>query len=373
MQRYDSVVVGAGPAGSAAAYRLTSAGASVLLVDKARFPRDKPCGGGVTLRAARELPFSIDPVVEDVVHRFRLRRGYGVHFERTSEAPLCLMTQRRRLDDFLARKAADAGAEFRDGVRAELRDGVVNVGGERVEADAIVGADGVNGVTARALGRDHGVGVALEGNLPFSRLDEAAYRGRLVLELGVVPGGYGWVFPKGDHVNFGVGGWEEEGPKLREHLRRLCEAHRVDADELTDVRGYRLPFRRPRSPLSRGNVLLTGDAAGLIDPLSGDGMYEAFVSARLAADAILAGDLGAYPARVERELGSLHAASWTAKHALDRFPRLAFALARAPLAWPVIARIVRGELRDPAAARGLARVPLKALDRLGRIAHPAPS
>ena len=75
-----------------------------------------------------------------------------------------------------------------------------------------------------ALRRWHpGVGVALEGNMPYSRMDRSVYDGRLALELGVVPGGYGWVFPKGDHANFGVGGWEAEGPRLRDHLRRLCE------------------------------------------------------------------------------------------------------------------------------------------------------
>ena len=99
--RFDAIVVGAGPAGSTTAYRLARAGASVLLVDKARFPRDKPCGGGLTLRAARLLPFSVDPVVEDVVDRFQLRLRYGTSFERASEEPLCLMTQRSRLDEFL--------------------------------------------------------------------------------------------------------------------------------------------------------------------------------------------------------------------------------------------------------------------------------
>src|SRR6266849_6230886 len=118
MQRFDALVVGAGPAGSTAAYRLATEGASVLLVDKARFPRDKPCGGGLTTRAVRLLPFS----VEDVVHSFELRLGYAKSFERTSDEPLCLMTQRRRLDEFLAHKAEEAGATFRDGVRVELGD-----------------------------------------------------------------------------------------------------------------------------------------------------------------------------------------------------------------------------------------------------------
>jgi flavin-dependent dehydrogenase len=156
MRTFDALIVGAGPAGSTTAYRLAASGASVLLVDKARFPRDKPCGGGLTLRAARLLPFSVDPVVEDVVDRFQLRLGYRSSFERVSDGPLCLMTQRRRLDDFLARKAEEAGAEFRHGVPVAFGGGGVIVGAERIRARVIVGADGVNGATARAfgLGRD---------------------------------------------------------------------------------------------------------------------------------------------------------------------------------------------------------------------------
>src|SRR5205814_3836551 len=143
------------------------------------------------------------------------------------------------------------------------------VDGERLGARVIVGADGVNGLTARTFGlaRDHGHGVALEGNAPL----DTRYRGRLVLELGVVPGGYAWVFPKGDHANFGIGGWESEGPRLREALARLCEVHGARADDLVDVRGYRLPLRAPDSRLARGRALVVGDAAGLIDPVSGDG------------------------------------------------------------------------------------------------------
>ncbi len=369
MRTFDALVVGAGPAGSLTAYRLATAGASVLLLDKARFPRDKPCGGGLTFRAVRELPFSVEPVVEDVVDRFELRLRYGRSFERSSGSPLCLMTQRSRLDEFLARRASEAGAEFRDGVDVAFDEGDVLVDGERVGAGVLVGADGANGKTARtfSLGRGHGHGVALEGNAPLAD----RYRGKLVLELGVVPGGYGWVFPKGDHVNVGVGGWQSQGPRLREHLRRLCEVHGVDADALTAVRGFRLPYRRDSAAIARDNVVLVGDAAGLVDPLTGDGMYEAFVSARLAVNAILSDDLTSYEPNLAAELGGMHAASWSAKYALDRFPRLTFGLARAPFAWGVIARIVRGDLQDPTKANGFGRAPLKAVDRLGGVARRA--
>src|SRR5712691_950816 len=113
MNGYDVAIVGGGPAGSIAAYRLACAGANVLVVDRATFPRDKPCGGGVTGRAARLLPFSIDPVVEDVVDRLECRLHYGPRFERAAHAPLALMTQRKRLDHFLLEQAAAAGADVR--------------------------------------------------------------------------------------------------------------------------------------------------------------------------------------------------------------------------------------------------------------------
>src|SRR4051794_34546615 len=281
VERFDAIVVGAGPAGSTAAYRLASAGARTLLLDRARFPRDKPCGGGLTVRAVRALPFPVEPVVEHVVDRLELCVAGGPSVERRGRGPLVLMTQRRRLDAYLAERAVVAGADFRDGSKVtalELADdGVeIEVGGARFRGAVLVGADGANGVVARALGVDGGYtrGVALEGNAPF----DPRFRGRAVVELGTVAGGYGWVFPKGDHVNVGVGGWSGDGPVLRERLTGLCGRLGVEPGSLADLRGHRLPLRPRAARAVRGRVLLVGDAAGLIDPVSGDGMYEAFVS-----------------------------------------------------------------------------------------------
>src|SRR5258708_8882005 len=107
------------------------------------------------------------------------------------------------------------------------------------------------------------------------------------LEIAVIRGGYGWIFPKGDHINVGVGGNESEGPRLRAELRRMCEEYGVDPDAATETRGYRLPLRKPPSVLARGTTAVIGDAAGLVDPFSRDGMYEAFLRPQLAAEAAL--------------------------------------------------------------------------------------
>jgi geranylgeranyl reductase family protein len=371
MERYDVVVVGAGPAGSATALRLARAGAKVILVDRERFPRDKPCGGGLTGRALRHAPCAVDPVVEHVVDRFRIRLRYGLSFTRRHATPLVLMTQRRRLDLHIVEQALAAGADFRDGVRVtEIRDegsGIVaSLDGRPVRADTLVGADGANGIVARAAGLTSGIvnGVALEANVPYEALDREDIENTAIIELGVVPGGYGWVFPKGDHANVGVGGWGREGPRLREHLARLTQQHGIDPAALRDRQGHRLPMRRPGAEPARGRVLLVGDAAGLVDPLSGDGIYEAFVSAELAADAILEDDHESYAPRLAAALDHHASASWAAKRALDRSAAACFWAARSPGVFGVVAGLLAGDVRHPSEARGLARPPLRALARL---------
>ena len=371
MERFDVAVIGAGPAGSTTAYRLSRAHARVLLIDKALFPRDKPCGGGLTTRAVRQLPVSIEPVVEDRITRVRCRLKYGSVMERESDDVLCLMTQRRRLDAFLVEQAVEAGAIFRDGVRVEVEsDRRLRVDGAPVEVGAVVGADGANGITGKSLGLGGGIinGVALEGNLPYDRLPHDAWRGMLVLELATVPGGYGWIFPKGDHVNVGVGGWGTEGPRLRDHLRVLCDHYGIELTDLQQLRGHRMPMRRPETHLAGGRALLVGDAAGVIDPVSGDGIYEALVTARLAAEHIVGDELEAYDTAVRRRLDPLSSAGWGAKKALDRFPRAVFAIMRLPVTWRVLEKLLVGEVAHPGEARGAGRTAMKLIQGLARAA-----
>jgi flavin-dependent dehydrogenase len=192
----------------------------------------------------------------------------------------------------------------------------------------------------------------------------------LVLELATVPGGYGWIFPKGDHVNVGVGGWGEEGPRLRQHLAVLCDHYGVELRQLAELRGHRLPMRRPQTALARGRALLVGDAAGVLDPVSGDGIYEGFVTARLATDhtlALLEGrieHLESYDGAVRRELDPLSSAGWGAKKALDRFPRAVFTVMRLPFTWRVLEKLMLGEVAHPGEARGAGKAAMKLIQSL---------
>src|SRR2546423_5006698 len=366
MASYDVAILGAGPAGSTAAYGWPRAGSSVVPLAKSTFPRDNPCGGGVTGRAARLLSFSIEPVVEDVVDRLECGLRYRHRFTRKARAPLAYMTQRKRLDHFLLRKAAEAGAEVREGETADARE---------LDARIVIGADGCNGAAAKQLELADGVvhGVALQANYPY----DPRYARAMVLEIAVIRGGYGWGFPKGDHVNVGVGGNGEEAPRLRRELRRMCEAYGIDPDAAQETRGYRLPLRLPGTLLARGRTAVIGDAAGLVDPFSGDGMYEAFLSAQLVADAALEGlagqadDLGAYQAAVERRIAPLTRAGWGAKGAFERFPRATYALARLPVTFRALEKLLQGELLAPSAARGRERAAFRAIYAVSRAAATA--
>ncbi len=285
----DVIVIGAGPAGSTAAREITNRGASVLLLDRAKFPRDKPCGGGITIRTAELLPFSLDPVIEDTILGAHLRLRDGKDITRTHHRPITYMTQRSRLDHFLVEHAQQAGVEFRDGqpikLVRRLPDRTFEVqarNGDIHHARVVIGADGANSIVRRNLGYEDPIesAVALEGNIAYPNGIPDRYKGQVALQFGSVPGGYGWVFPKGDHVNVGVGGWKDAvGTSLRDRLNDTCRLYGFDPADLTNLRGHHLPLGRPGALVAGGGSAVIGDAAGFVDPLSGEGIHGAISSA----------------------------------------------------------------------------------------------
>ena len=317
MSQYDVAVVGGGPAGSTAASLLARTGAKVVLLDRATFPREKPCGGGVTARAFAAAPADLRPVVEQEVNSVRFSFRLGEFFDYAYPRTLVYMTQRLRLDAFLLDEARTAGVEVREGaiVRGlcpQDKGYALDTEGPGAQARVVIGADGANGVVARSLGLEPAPEppVALEANFPYPSEGglPRPWQGVLGLELGSMNGGYGWSFPKADHFNVGCGGFRSEGGRLRPHLGALARHYGLAPEDGRNFRGHHLPTRLSNRPIASGNAILVGDAAGLVDPMSGEGIYSAFISGRLAADAVakhLADGSGvglAYEAAVEREL-----------------------------------------------------------------------
>jgi geranylgeranyl reductase family protein len=356
---YDVIVAGAGPAGSTAARLLAERGASVLLLDKQRFPRDKPCGGGVTMRAASAQDIDLSPVTEQTIYGARFSLRLGESFDRRFRAPLTYMTQRRRLDAYLAERAAEAGADFHDGDPVRELDVTSNTGvrvattHDTHTARVLIGADGANGLVGRTFGlrRQYEEAVALEGNVDYPKGIPEDWREFVGLDLGGLAGGYGWVFPKGDHLNVGVGAWKYAGFTLRPKLADLCRRYGFSPDALTNVRGYHLPVRIAGSPIAHGPVAVAGDAAGLVDPLTGEGIHMAFESGRLAAHQamrVLAGeatDMTGYQRAVDRKLQTELTVSRKLQELFNFAPPPYLLMMRhSEKFWLLFAHILRGEL-----------------------------
>jgi geranylgeranyl reductase family protein len=288
------VVVGAGPAGAAAALeaRRLRPDASVLLVDKAAFPRDKACGDGLGPHAVDELAALGATGVLDgypPIRGLRLRSPSGMEVAGDPARPNHVVP-RSVLDARLVAAAEAAGAELRRSSvrRLEQHDGLVVVDDE-LAARVVIGADGANSTVRRLLGApsnpDRALAIAVRGYAP-------APAGRPEQLIAWVAEGwpaYVWSFPTGTGVaNVGYGllrsRFHGDRAELHQRLRDLLPE--ADPDPAS-LRAHHLPFSSSRPPPGRGRVLLAGDAASLVNPLSGEGIYYALASGRLAAQAAL--------------------------------------------------------------------------------------
>ena len=291
MNTYDVVIVGAGPAGSTLGYELARNGISVLIIEKEKLPRNKTCAGGVTFRAHALLDFDISSVTQRVVYGMKISYQLGDFCIKKYRDPLAHLVMRRDFDYLLVKKAQDAGATVIDGLRVEQ----VAASADRVEvvakdnpycAKVAVGADGANSIVASRTGlmRDAQRELALEAEVSVSqgKIDEI---GSLIsVDLGRIPGGYGWVFPKKSHVSAGVTGPARLSGIFKPYLDLILQ--QFGEYDIIDFSGHVMPMRRRSSSMQRGNVLLIGDAADLIHPLSGEGIFYALKSAKLAAPMI---------------------------------------------------------------------------------------
>lgn len=313
----DVIVVGAGPAGSVLAYLLARRGLQVLLLEKETLPRYKTCGGGVTLKALQNLPFDASDIFE--------RRAVGGVLTYRGEEwlrvetgwPIAWLVMRGRFDQFLAQQAVSAGARLMEGVAVtgveeRPEQVVIHTNQGDFAARLLAGADGVNSRVAHSLGllRKRRTGTAIEAELAVPPAGMQAQGDFATFDFGALPHGYGWIFPKQEHLSVGVfqarpGKAADLRPRLEAFI--ACQPGLRQAQVL-HLHGHPIPLGGSRAPLHQGRALLVGDAANLADPWMGEGIYYALVSARLAAvtlgEALQSGrlDLAAYTARVHRQI-----------------------------------------------------------------------
>lgn len=300
---YDVIVVGGGPGGSIAANFCAEAGLSTLIIEKERLPRYKPCGGCLSRKTVNLLGFDLSSVVENTIYGAKFTFRSKDPFIITSEDPIAFLVMRDRFDQLLVSRALENGAAILEGEKVkkieEKNEGVeVECGeGKKFYCRYLVGADGAESTVAKSLclppQGNHGGGVAIESEIAFDasiRFPPEELR-LISLDFGRIPNGYGWVFPKREWLSVGIGGMFRETKKM--NPRRYLQSFLKGLDYIPEgktgrVIGHFLPsFYDEQQKVCKGRVLLVGDAAHLMDPLQGEGIYYAIRSGMLAGEAII--------------------------------------------------------------------------------------
>ena len=299
----DVVIVGAGPAGTTAAYELAVHGVRVLILEKTPFPRYKVCGAGLTHKILQEIPYSLDPVIETTIRSVRFSYRFDEVFTRMSEVPLMYCTMRDRLDSYMLEKAVESGARviFGEQVTGIIRQAdqvIVSTRSGEYPARLVVGADGVSGIVSRAAGlrKDIDLGLAWEAELETDPELVKSLSETVFLDWGTFPGGYAWMFPKQDHLSIGVGGPARLSKRMITYYQDFLKTfpaphssvfipHSSLSGPPSSLHSWPIPVRRRKGDFHTGRVLIAGDAAGLTDPMTGEGIWYAVRSGKIAATA----------------------------------------------------------------------------------------
>ncbi|MCA2214541.1 geranylgeranyl reductase family protein [Jidongwangia harbinensis] len=381
---WDVVIIGAGPGGLAAAHAAAAEGARTIVLERAEHPRYKTCGGGLIGISLGLSASRITVPAREQVSAITFSDNGRRPFTRRADTPFLSMVRRTEFDHAWLRAVVDAGVEVRENAQARGIDqsgdaaAVTLADGSVVRGRVVIGADGSAGISTRHVGvtfeqQDLG----LEVELAATGADRAAWRGRVLLDWGPVPGSYGWVFPKDDELTVGVIMAKGRGAETKDYLHRFRAGLGLADREVRRESGHLTRCRSVDAPLRRGRVLVVGDAAGLLEPWTREGISYALRSGTwagtAAARAAAHGEqaLADYPDAVRRELVPEMTAGRGLLRLYSRHPHLVHAAMATPLGWRAFEAFCRGELTMANVVR---RRPIRlAVGLLGGRLGPAPA
>ncbi|GAB4541839.1 MAG: geranylgeranyl reductase family protein [Pleurocapsa sp.] len=355
---FDCIIVGAGPAGASAAYYLAQKGHSVLVIEKASLPRYKPCGGGVSPAIAAWFDFDFTPVVENTVSqvKYTWKMGDPAEIDLKGVTPMW-MVQRDRFDNFLIEQATKQGAELKDGLEVtgvSLQGDTwqVSTGNGDFEAKYLIAADGANSKISASLGFSEGQKVpAANLEVPGEISDRRKHMA--YFDFGSLKNGFMWCFPKADGFSFSAGYVKDKKGKpeeLKKQLTKYAEQFGLNVSQ-GEYREHSLNLWDGDKPLHGDRVLITGEAAGVVDPLIGEGIRPAIATGIQAAEAIskaIAGDANAlaeYTSLIQQVFGSNLAKAQFLSGLFFKAPKIAYKVGvKRPSAGQLMGKILCGEL-----------------------------
>ncbi|MGL5079504.1 MAG: geranylgeranyl reductase family protein [Waterburya sp.] len=355
---FDCIIVGAGPAGSSAAYHLAKQGHSVLVLDKAAFPRNKSCGGGVSPAIAQWFDFDFAPVIENHVSqvKYTFKMGDPAEVELKNITPMW-MVQREKFDNFLMQQATSQGVEFKDGievtgVNSQNDSWQVQTSGGTFEGKYLIAADGAKSTLAKLLGFAEPTTIAaaslqVPGEVSDRRKTMAFF------DFGSIKNGFMWCFPKADGYSFSgayVRDSKGKPDELKKQLTKYAELFELDASQ-GEYTEHPLNLWQANRPLHSDRALLVGEAAGMVDPLIGEGIRPAMFTGVKAAEAVhsaIAGDaqaLANYTETINQEWGANLAKADFLAGLFFKAPKIAYKVGvKRPSAGQLMGKILCGEL-----------------------------